>query len=52
MSPGERQRLCLFMSPGERQRAYIRKNLKSFKHGQCEAYLEEFKPQLVLRRRG
>ena len=31
---------------------YIRKNLKSFKHGQCEAYLEEFKPQLVLRRRG
>ena len=31
---------------------YIRKNLKSFKHGKCEAYLEEFKPQLVLRRRG
>ena len=30
---------------------YIRKKTKSFKHGQCEAYLEEFKPQLVIKRR-
>jgi len=30
---------------------YIRKKLKSKKHGECEAYLEEYKPKLVIKRR-
>ena len=29
---------------------YIRKKTKSYRHGCCEAYLEEYKPKLIYNR--